>query len=127
MNDIFTNQDEVVENLKSAAEELGINPDSVDINRAANQPQFYAKKNCDWCWGRGFVFFVPNSDCQRRPVLKKNASNQSSGWLKNRARKKLVEGRSTCKPEPLGYKQLAGSYAFCRCVTLIKEEKVAAA
>lgn len=63
MNDIFTNQKDVVENLRESASALGINPDTVASNTTdAVGPRFYAKSNCKWCFGRGTLAFVANPE-----------------------------------------------------------------
>lgn len=51
MNDIFENQNEVIDNIKESARELGTNVD-VDTKSA---PVPVAKKNCKLCWGKGWV------------------------------------------------------------------------
>jgi len=51
MNDIFENQNEVMDNIRESAKELG-----ADIGMGTKQkPSFVAKKNCKKCWGKGWL------------------------------------------------------------------------
>lgn len=50
MNDIFSNQNEVMDNIRESAKELG-----ADIDEGTKQPEPIPKRNCKLCWGKGWV------------------------------------------------------------------------
>lgn len=55
---IFTNEKDVVENLRDSAQNLGINPD--DVKPVTEKKKvLVAKKNCKHCYGIGTLVFVP--------------------------------------------------------------------
>jgi len=58
---IFQNQEDVAENIKKAAEAVGVQAAGIDKIKEGKPLEFYvAKKNCKQCWGVGIVSFVPN-------------------------------------------------------------------
>lgn len=52
MNDIFTNQNEVAENINSSAEKLGVTASKLE---PSPRKGFKAKNNCRLCWGQGII------------------------------------------------------------------------
>jgi len=62
---IFQNQEEVAKNIKLAAEAIGVEINEKAIEKLADEKPFevrVAKKNCNWCHGRGVVDFAPNKN-----------------------------------------------------------------
>lgn len=58
---IFQNQNEVVDNLKGAAEATGATAQGLDGLREGGPKEFLvARKNCKTCWGRGQVTVIFN-------------------------------------------------------------------
>lgn len=52
--DIFTNQTEVVDNIRGSAENLGLDPNKV-VQKTEKKNVLMAKKNCNLCYGRGVL------------------------------------------------------------------------
>lgn len=60
MNDIFSNQDEVIGNIEESARELGAN---ITPKSQAAGPLAKPKRNCKLCYGRGYVVMsFPGND-----------------------------------------------------------------
>lgn len=52
-DDVFTNQEEVSQNLEVAVGNLGVAPKKQTKDN--NQQVFLVKKNCKFCWGQGLL------------------------------------------------------------------------
>ena len=85
---IFQNQDEVVDNIKEAAEATGAATKGLDALRDGAPKEFLvAKKNCKNCWGRGQVTVIFNE-----------------------------KGLSTSRPEDRSLREKRRTTALCKCV-----------
>ena len=92
---IFQNQEEVAENIKTAAVAVGANMEGVDKIKSGRPLEFLvAKKNCRQCWGRGQVSFIPNDP---------------------------KEVRSTSRPEDMTKRVERTTIALCKCVKVQME------
>lgn len=59
MSDIFTNQDEINQNISYSVEKLGIAPK--EQTKEYKGPVYLVRKNCKHCWGQGLLKLVtPN-------------------------------------------------------------------
>lgn len=112
---IFQNQDEVVENIKEAAETVGVTTEGIDKLKEGKPLEFLvAKKNCKQCWGKGTVDFVPNEKRvwqQTKPMNPINSGPQGE----------YVGGRNTSLPEDMGDKRSRMTKALCKCVRIQME------
>jgi hypothetical protein len=61
-NDVFTNQDEVNNNIDVAVEKLGIAPKK---QTKEQKEVLLVKKNCKFCWGQGLLHGV---DPKGKPI-----------------------------------------------------------
>ena len=115
-DDIFTNQKEVVENLKESAVNLGIDPSRVAPTEEKPKQQLMAKKNCKQCYGQG-VLTIAGFDVAVK-TKEKNFSIDSS--KKSLGRFKKTEGRNSSKKESAETKK---ALMYCRCVRPAKIEQ----
>jgi len=97
-DDIFTNQKEVVENIKESAANLGIETKKVVPEEKPKQ-QLMAKRNCKTCYGRG-VLTVAGFDVAVR------TKNEAGKLVKS-------EGRNSSKKEPA---ETVKALMYCNCV-----------
>lgn len=136
-DDIFDNNDEVIGNIKSAAEDVGL-PQSVIENIDKEKPKkvHYAKKSCTWCCGRGILDFVPNG-----VFIPSRRTEPSKAFLKSvkytkrklaRSMRALTEltsgkikpGRNTCLPEEFKNREWRNENVkkvLCKCVRTLEE------
>lgn len=63
--DIFTNQKEVVENIKDSAASLGLDPNKV-VPPTEKRPVMMAKKNCNLCYGQGVLTIAGHKERNTR-------------------------------------------------------------
>lgn len=56
MSDIFTNEDEVNQNITDSVEKLGIAPKQQ--TKEQKGPVYIVKKNCKFCWGKGLLRLI---------------------------------------------------------------------
>lgn len=83
--------DEAAEGMKKQAEALGIDPDSVDLRK--EQKVLYAKRNCNKCYGRGGIIFVPS------PAKPKKTKLSLERALEKRVResRRVKIGKGKCR------------------------------
>lgn len=143
-DNIFTS-DEASEGLKSQAEAIGADPDSVDINKP--QKIAYAKKSCSHCSGKGVLVFIPSpakpkktkpkvhgilSKAFERQVRRSRVFKDSLGkWRKKPSQKRslfmteqpgnaLDKLWNTRKKEPERAKFELKEHRPCRCVKILE-------
>jgi hypothetical protein len=104
-NDVFTNQKQVIKNLRQAAETLGVNPDAV-APEFEDKQVLVAKKNCNFCYGRG-ALTVAGHDSQKR-----NDKNNKFSIASNTPNQNTIP-RDTRKPEPT---EKVKTIRYCGCV-----------
>lgn len=109
-DDIFTNQKEVVENIKESAANLGIDTKKVVPDEKPKQ-QLMAKKNCKTCYGRG-VLTIAGFDVAVR-TKEKNVSIHSDSTKKPNGKFAKSEGRNSSKKEPV---EKVKALMYCNCV-----------
>ena len=135
---IFNNKEDVVDNIKGAAKNVGL-PDEVVENIQGEKPKklYYAKKNCTWCCGRGQINFAPNG-----VHVSSRKKEPSKAFMKSvkMTRKKLARsiqrielltsgkcrpGRNTCVTEDNKdgkWKEENITKVLCKCVKVVEEE-----
>jgi len=136
---IFTSN-EAAEGLKKAAEDLGIDPDTVDVNKPRNV--LYAKENCKSCFGRGVVVFLPSP---AKPKKLKVPASVKFALKTRKGRKRKIKGKmrnlptqkrarsvvelkgnklgtvwNTCQPEPMELKVEMLQHRPCKCVRVLE-------
>lgn len=109
-DDIFTNQKEVVENIKESAANLGIETKKVVPDEKPKQ-QLMAKRNCKTCYGRG-VLTIAGFDVAVR-TREKNISVLSDSTKKPAGKFIKTEGRNSSKKEPA---ETVKALMYCNCV-----------
>jgi len=130
IGDIFTNNEDVVDGIRKSAEAIGLDPDMV-APKQKNQPEYYAKKNCKQCWGKGVLRYVPS------PIKKRNVV--VGGKKTTIPGNELSDVWNTSKPEPpmlkndiendVGDSKIYGQqsglahYVHCSCVRILEEKK----
>ena len=118
---IFTNPEEVLDGLRKSAEAVGLDPDKVAPEEMPDEgPQFYAKKSCKMCWGRGIVYYVPSPVKAKKIVI--------DGKKKTLPANKLIDVWNPSRPEPYGLKMHVsdgglGQYSYCSCVKFFDKEE----
>jgi hypothetical protein len=126
-NDIFTNQKEVVENLRGSAQNLGIDPEKVAPSETAQKKQkvYVAKKNCKKCWGQGVLTLAGHDVAVKTKnpnlgfIASKASEEGTQTLLPVRGKFQKTEGRNSSKPEPeaeLKKKALI----YCSCVKIVE-------
>lgn len=120
-DDIFTNQKDVVENLKGSAKNLGIDPSKVVPPEPKKQQVLVAKKSCKKCWGQGVLTIAGHDVSVRTPKKSDGESILSvlneEGELPQTGKFIKTNGRNSSKPEPqLKTKGLT----YCSCVKLVE-------
>jgi hypothetical protein len=120
-DDIFTNQKDVVKNLKDSAANLGIDPNKVVPPEKKKKQILVAKKNCKVCYGQG-VLTIAGHDVATNTKEKNNGSliesNVSSdegtvALQKPVGKFKKTQGRNSCKKEPA---ETIKALMYCKCV-----------
>lgn len=135
---IFENKEDVVENIKSAAEKIGIAPELIDnIDKDEPKKVYYAHKGCSWCCGRGMLDFARNgvfiSSRKKEPskAFLMSVKNTRRKLSRSIQRISLLTsgaarpGRNTCLSEDWKdgewYKQNM-TKVLCKCVKVVEEE-----
>lgn len=135
---IFDNKEAIVENIKSAAENVGLPPEAVEgIGIEEPKKAYYARRNCTWCCGRGMIKFVPNgvfvparktepSKAFLRAVkMTRRKLGTSMQRLSLLANGKSRMGRDTCLPEKVKdgeWREENMTNVLCKCVKIVEEE-----
>ncbi len=138
---IFENKEAVVENIKFAAENVGLSPETVEgVGKEAPKKIYYAKRSCLWCCGRGMIKFAPNG-----VFVPSRESEPSKAFLRavKMTRRKLGTsmqrlsllasgksriGRNTCLPEKVKdgeWREENMKNVMCKCVRVVEEEEAA--
>lgn len=118
-DDIFTNQKDVVENLKESAVNLGIDPARVaPPEKEPAKQQLMAKKNCKTCYGRG-VLTVAGFDVAVK-TNERNISLSSDVREKPLGKFKKTEGRTSSRKEP---EEKVKALMYCKCVRPVNVKK----
>lgn len=89
---IFTDEDEVIDNMRENAEALGINPDLVASKD--EKTRYIAKGNCKYCFGKGTITVCLSPS--KPKVFWKNLSKRSERKQQRPSgpRRKLITGMS---------------------------------
>jgi hypothetical protein len=127
---IFSNQKEMIKNLRGSAENLGVNPDQVakdpdKVEKQAPQEVLVAKRNCKKCYGLG-AFTIAGHDVAVRTKEKNNGqpilstpSDEGTQAAFPQKRGKFIKtnGRNSSQKEP---KEKAKAVIYCSCVKLVR-------